>query len=517
MFTSPHAAWLILPGVYVASLILGRALNLRQTVRLGAGYHFGAVACGLLLSHALAGLFRPETIAAAIASFGVTAEPDIAARASRHLLHATFALAAFSWTSVALTLLRRYYWELWFERRHREPAPKFLRQIVSGATYVAVALILLQTVFDVQIPGLLTGSGILVAVLGFAMQDLLGNVISGASLNLGKPFRIGDWLLIDGRQARVVEVNWRSTRLVTNDLHQLDYPNNVLARLPVVNFGPQGSVHAMRITLGVAYETPPNTAKAALLRATRHTAGVLAEPPASVQLRDFGDNAVLYDVKFYIEDQAKYPEIADGIRTHIWYELHREGIRVPFPVRTLHIERGRTATADEKRDRVAQLLAAQPLFSHLREREIRDLASGARTVLYGAGESVVKTGEAGDSLFLVVSGTLRVEVTRDGVRRTVATLRDAECFGEMSLLTGAPRAADVVAESDCELVEVAKVAFSAVLAGRPEIAPLLCEMLARRRAEADAAYAALAPAERDAESRRRGAEILANITAFFRL
>jgi small-conductance mechanosensitive channel/CRP-like cAMP-binding protein len=502
---------------YVLLVMIGRAFRLRHGVRLGTGYHIATLALAGIFAHAITGAFGAAVIGNVCEFAGMRPDEDTLHTIARWVFRVGVIVAAFSGVGVFLAFTRRFYWELWFEARHHEGAPKFLRQIVAVAVYIAVTLILVETVLDVRIPGLLTGSGILVAVVGLAMQDMLGNLIAGAAVHMGKPYRVGDWLLLDGRHAQVVEVNWRATRLITNDRHRLEYPNNIIARMLVVNLGARGSVHAMRITVGVGYETPPNAAKAALLRATRHTEGVLAEPPPVIQLRDFGDNAVVYDIKFFLEDQAMYPEISDGIRTHVWYELHREGMRIPMPMRTLRIERPHEASQSERRAEVARLLLAQPLFSHLHGHEADRLVTGARTVLYGVGEAVVKTGESGESLFLVVSGVLRVDIPRDGVRRTVARLKAGECFGEMSLLTGEPRGADVVAESDCELVEVSRDAFAAVLAERPELMPVLGDMLARRRAEADALFAALPHGERDAEMRRRGADMLRRISDFFAL
>lgn len=508
-------AFVLLP--YLLLVVIGRDFKRRQGVRLGTGYHVAALALSMIMANSMTGVFEAKSLGEICAALGM--DPD--ATTLRKVAYLGFKLsvvvAAYAGAGVFLAFLRRYYWEFRFEKHHREHAPKFLRQILAVAVYIAVTLILVETVLDVRIPGLLTGSGILVAVVGLAMQDLLGNIIAGAAVNIGKPYRIGDWLLVDGRHAEVVEVNWRATRLVTNDRHRLEYPNNVIARMPVINLGASGSVHAMRITVGIAYDTPPNAAKSALLRAARHTEGVLDEPKTVVQLRDFGDNAVIYDIKFFIMDQAKFQDIADGIRTHVWYELHREGMRIPTPMRTLRVERHHEASKTEKRAEISRLLRAQPLFSHLREEEAETLVRGSRVVLYGAGEEVVKSGESGESLFLIVAGAVRVDLLREGARRTVARLNAGDYFGEMSLLTGAPRSADVFADTDCELLEIDKDTFATVLAERPEILPLLSDTLARRRAEAEAHFAALPYVEREAEVRRNGAALLRKISAFFSL
>lgn len=508
-------AFVLLP--YLLLVVIGRAFKRRQGVRLGPGYHVAAFALSMLVANALTGVFEAKSLGEVCSAMGMSANESTLHTVARIGFKLSVVVAAYAGAGVFLAFLRRYYWELRFEEHHREQAPKFLRQILAVAVYIGVTLILVETVLDVRIPGLLTGSGILVAVVGLAMQDLLGNIIAGAAVNIGKPYRIGDWLLVDGRHAEVVEVNWRSTRLVTNDRHRIEYPNNVIARMPVINLGASGSVHAMRITVGIGYDTPPNAAKAALLRAARHTAGVLEEPKTVVQLRDFGDNAVIYDIKFFITDQAKFQEISDGIRTHVWYELHREGMRIPTPMRTLRVERNHEASKTEKRAENTRLLLAQPLFSHLREEEAETLVHGSRVVLYGAGEEVVKSGESGESLFLIVSGAVRVDLLRDGVRRTVARLKEGDYFGEMSLLTGELRSADVFAESDCELLEIDKETFAAVIAERPEMLPQLSDTLARRRAEAEAHFANLPHAEREAEVRRNGAALLRKISEFFSL
>ncbi len=119
------------------------------------------------------------------------------------------------------------------------------------------------------------------------MQDLLGNVISGVSLQVGKPFKAGDWLILDNHHAEVIEVNWRSTRLRTKDDHYLDVPNTQIVRSTIVNLSYPSHLHAMRMRVGIVYEAPPNQVKSILLQAALEAAGVLRSPEPKVYLVEF--------------------------------------------------------------------------------------------------------------------------------------------------------------------------------------------------------------------------------------
>src|SRR2546423_15419650 len=120
------------------------------------------------------------------------------------------------------------------------------------------------------------------------MQDLLGNIIAGVALHVGKPFKPGDWLMFDNHHAEVIEVNWRPTRLRTNADVCLDIPNSHIVRSTIINLSYPTKVHAMRFTVGVDYSVPPNRVKDIIVRAASESLGVLPDPPPKVFLKDFG-------------------------------------------------------------------------------------------------------------------------------------------------------------------------------------------------------------------------------------
>ena len=169
--------------------------------------------------------------------------------------------------------------------------------------------------------------------------EFFAGIIAGISIQLNRPYKVGDWLQVGERFAEVMEINWRSTRLRTNDAIYLDIPNNEMVGHTIVNLHYPTEVHAMRIRVGVEYKNPPNRVKDALFRAASTADGVLAEPRVKIFLVDFAESAVIYEIKFYMGNHARINEINDNVRTNVWYELKRQGITIPFPIRTLHLER----------------------------------------------------------------------------------------------------------------------------------------------------------------------------------
>src|SRR6202022_1373068 len=142
---------------------------------------------------------------------------------------------------------------------------------------------------EAQLKGLLAGSGIAAIILGFAGQNLFGGIIAGMSLQINRPYKVGDWLKVGDTYGEVREINWRSTRLCTNDTIYLDIPNNEIVKSTIVNLHYRTEAHAMRIRVGVDYNVPPNRVKDALTRAAQSAVNVLPEPKVRVFLVDFGD------------------------------------------------------------------------------------------------------------------------------------------------------------------------------------------------------------------------------------
>ena len=435
------------------------------------------------------------------------------------------AMASVLGSGVLVRLLDQYFWRWYFEERRKAPIPKFIREVTAVLVLIVTVVLVLQFGYHQPVPGLLAASGVVGIVLGFALQDSLGNIVAGFALQFGRPFSVGDWLLVDQVHAQAVEINWRSTRFVTTDAVQLDVPNQQIVRQTIVNYHGGSSVHAMRLEIGIDYDIPPNRVKDVLLRATVSAAGVLGDPAPSVFLKNFGDSAATYEIRFWLDDHRLYNPAADAVRTNIWYALRRQQIKIPYPIRHLQVERAKAPHPDPDhapapaRESSRELLTRLPLFQGMRDDGLAMLVSRSPTHHYGCGETIIREKADGASMFVLVTGEAAVNVLMDGQQTRVATLEDGDCFGEMSLLTGEKRSASVLAVSDCEVMEITKRTFGEIIARDADLLQRLSALLAQRQianegiVQARAQHSSLV----DAKQQEYQAGFLDKLRSFFEL
>jgi branched-chain amino acid transport system substrate-binding protein len=222
-------------------------------------------------------------------------------------------------TALLVALINRYVWDFYFEKKRQTLIPHFLREVVSGIIFLIVLLLVLSYGYhaEAQLKGLLAGSGVIAIVVGFAGQNLFSGIIGGIAIQINRPYKVGDWLQVGERFAEVMEINWRSTRLRTNDNIYLDIPNNEMVSHEIVNLHYPTEVHAMRIRVGVEYKNPPSLVKDALYRAASTAKNVLAQPKTKIFLVDFADHAVIYEIKYYMGNHSRINEINDAVRTNV--------------------------------------------------------------------------------------------------------------------------------------------------------------------------------------------------------
>jgi len=491
----PAVTILVFVGTFFATLIIGRLLKRGAGVRLGLLYQLFCLTLAFY---------------AAIAFYGVQTGIRNHASAAAILLSTAFIVA----------ILNRYLWEAYFEKKRQTPIPNLLREVAAIGVFVLALFLVLSLVYNAQgeLKGLLATSGVLVLILGFALQNLFSGVIAGISLQISRPYKVGDWLKIKDHYAEVMEINWRSTRLRTNDAIYLDIPNNEIVGGTIINLHYPTQIHAMRIRVGVDYEVPPNRVKDALFRAASSAEGVVPSPPTKVFVVDFADSAVIYEIKFSMGNHQAYNEVSDAIRTNIWYEFKRQRITIPFPIRTLHVQRRRHRSVPEGHAQAQDILRGEPLFDCLNDAQLDNVLHRAHIHHYGRGERVIEEGAEGDSMFVMLRGTANVSVLRNGTGIRLGVLRSGDCFGEMSLLTGEPRSATIRAESDCEVMEISKAAMAEILHDSPQYLTQLSELLAKRKLEGEGIVKdAAQPHDQETREREYRASFLERLRSVFEL
>jgi len=484
-----------IPVLIVIGLVVGRFLKRRAGVHLGILYRLFCITFAIWLPlEALRNNF-PYRL------------PMMHALRAANVLLATFFI---------LALIHRYYWELWYERNRKTKAPKFLTQLSGLVLFIVAVFIVIGGIYGYSIEGVVFGSTVVVGIIGFAMQDLLGNIIAGIALEIGKPFKTGDWLKIDHQHAEVIEVNWRSTRLRTNDDIYLDIPNKQIVGSTITNLTYPTRQHAIRLTVGFDYATAPNFIKDVIARSVASVHGVLSTPAPKVFLKDFADSAVIYEIKFWLEDESIYNDIVDGIRTNVWYTAQRHGIRIPFPIRTVQIQKS-SVTPHDALSVARACVRKQPFLQLLDEAQLEKLLEHAKFQRFGRREKIISQGASGESMFILLNGEAHVHVQANGTDNLVATLRGGDYCGEMSLLTGAPRSATVIANTDCETLEIAKDILGEILQQNQVLVQKLSELLAQRRMETEGVLASSPEIAQLATQKEYTESFLKRLYSFFEL
>lgn len=283
--------------VFFGTIAAGRFLKRRAGVRLGLFYKLFCLALGF---HAAAHVYGVQTT-------------------WRGHLGAAVVLLR---TALTIALLDRYVWDYYYETRRQVVIPRLLREFTAAVVLLVMLLLVLSIGYhaETELKGILAGSGVIAIILGFGMQNLLKTLVAGASLQIGKPYRLGDWLRIGEHIGQVVEINWADTRLRTNDAVSIEIPNNKIVEDTIVDLSFPTTLHAMRLSVGADYNVPPNRVKDALRRAASNAEGIVLDPPPKVFLKEFADSAIVYEVKFWMNSHATYNDLCDAIHTNIWYE-----------------------------------------------------------------------------------------------------------------------------------------------------------------------------------------------------
>ncbi len=369
-------------------------------------------------------------------------------------------------------------------RLKRIDAPTLIRNIFTIVAFTILFLIAFTLLFPgVNLGALFTTSAIFGVILGLALQDTLGNFFAGISLQADRPFQVGDVIAVGPQRHTgvVEEISWRAIKIRTFTNHVVLIANSTAAKEPIEVF-PRGNLNARLVLFNTLYTDSPAKTIHVVREAVREADNVSERISPIVRIKNLGDNGIDYEVKYWPEDYAKYNDTDALVRQRIWYAFRRAGINFAFPTRTLHVERRPgAAMRDGDGGAITERLSAVDIFAPLSAQETSMLAGAAVSHVFAPGETVIRAGEPGSSMFVVHKGRVRVQVSENGRSRTVATLNEGDFFGEMALFTGEPRTANVLALEETEVLEIGHAAMKKIFDTNPDLVESLSFIMAERR------------------------------------
>ncbi|OJY29928.1 MAG: hypothetical protein BGO98_49905 [Myxococcales bacterium 68-20] len=417
--------------------------------------------------------------------------------------------------------------------------PMIASDLLVGVGYIAATLGVLST-HGLNPTGALASAAVVSAVLAISLQSTLGNILGGVALQLDGSIHEGDWIQLDnGRQGRVHAIRWRHTVLETRDWSTIIVPNAQLLANNIMILGKRGGRGVPQrqwIWFNVDFRFPPTkvvkTVTDALCSAP--IAGVATDPAPDVVCMDFakanGDSFASYAVRYWLPDMNQTDSTASRVRARVFTSLRRAGIPLALPAATTWIQVDNDERQQRKKERQVSerfdVLRNLPLFRSLTDEEVRTLAAGLSHVIYTAGEVCTRQGAVAHWLYILTSGTveIRTSIDPDGAdgpalptSKVVNRLTAPEVFGEMGLITGQSRTADVVATTDVDCYRLDRETFEKILLARPEIATELSDRLAKRRVELIAVRDGLDEKALLARQSMERDQILGAIRSFFSL
>jgi hypothetical protein len=354
---------------------------------------------------------------------------------------------------------------------------------LSVVIYIVSFFVIFQSFFPgIQLAPLFTGSTIIGIVVGLALQDTLGNLFAGLALQADQPFQVGDVVTIPTQGIGVVEaVSWRGVKIRTFNNLLLLISNSALGK-ETIEVAPKNNLNARTVRFNSLYSNSPARTIQAVRDAVRQVENVSAKIRPVVRIRNLGDNGIDWEVKYWLDDYTMQNDTDALIRLRIWYVFQREKIDFAYPTRTIHIEpKAEDLGNEEVLNMAVERLNRVSIFTPLSGEEIERLANASSSRVYAPGEAIVRMGREGNSMFVIIRGAVRVQIPAGDSNKVINELRENDFFGEMSLLTGEPRSANVIAGEETEVLQISKEALKPIFEDNPVLVESISELIAERR------------------------------------
>ena len=364
----------------------------------------------------------------------------------------------------------------------RRSVPRLLLAFPRLLLIIAIGWILIAGVWNIDLSSAMTALGVTSLVVSFALQDTLGGIASGFTLLADQPFQPGDWIRAGDVEGRVIDTNWRSSRIQNRNGDLVVVPNGQLAGATITNFDEPSRLHRVVVPVQVAYVNSPTDAKEMLLAAARSTPGVLAEPPPNAVVVQVDDPLMGYEVHLWVDDYTIAPRVSSDFGSLVWYHSHRRGVPLPSPAQDLYLWDGERTAAGDRRDHASILrgLRSSALLDQLDDDALDRLAEATVPARFAAGEPILEAGS--EDVAVIESGSVRFLLHVDGDRaEPVLELTP----GDLAVALGPDETrgheVTLTAITDCDVLTIRSEVAGSVISRSPALNSALEQIGTSRR------------------------------------
>ncbi len=378
----------------------------------------------------------------------------------------------------------------------RSKQARLFSDLVAAAIYLTAVLIVLNSVLDVPVRGLLATSGVIAIVIGLALQNTLADLFSGIAVGLEQPFHVGDRVTVgDHAEGTIVQMNWRSIRIQTDGEDLATIPNSIVAKSQIINRSVPTERRAASVEITTASTARSETLMALMRQAVLLCTGILEQPAPSITLKRMGTRTTTFSINFFVP--------TSGIMTSTKSQLLRQ-------VRRLFRHAG---IGDGAPPPPTTLLGGLVLFEALTGDQLEMLAKRLIPRLLDPGDLMFEQDSKGASLYIIQAGILEIRRRdADGQSKAIGRIGPGEYLGEISLMTGDPRPVSVAALTPCEYLELPRSALEKLMEENVEVSAAMERSVRRGLDLLDRDDAA-----RSSHPLDEGGTLLNRIRKFFRL
>lgn len=351
---------------------------------------------------------------------------------------------------------------LWFalHRDQRSREARLFSDLTATAIYIVTGIVVMDSVFALSVTGVVATSGVVAIFIGLALQNTLADVFAGIAVGIEAPFSVDDRVKIgDMLEGQIVQVNWRSIRIHTDDDDIVTIPNSIVAKAEIINRSYPSLRRAASVDVWCPASALPERVIETLLNATLLCPDILHKPAPGAVMVQFGRRNTLYRVSFHVAGTLSIASTKDTLLR----AARRQLLYAGFLDEVVPMTAPRDPSSNAVMTMPHKLLRDLLLFESLTDAQVEKLAEKLIPRHLEPNEKLFTEAEVETSLNVIASGIIEITREEKGNRETIGCIGAGEYVGEIGLLTGTPHAATATARTHCQVYKLPHEAIAPLM------------------------------------------------------